>query len=183
MDLPDNIIPPEQLEYIVERLARDELNLVSIQEDFNRLFPNKLSGELLMRIRKHNRQDIVAARKKLYIDGINDLPIAHSYTIMAISQIRVEDLLKNPKIVKQIRRLNEATGLEFNEDVLDIDDKNIQTYLKIAQDERYLNLKLELDKLVKDVDKKAIPKTGFKPIQINVGFEVEEEPVSTNEEK
>ena len=171
----------EQKQFVLQLLARKPNSPIEIKAEFEKLYePVKIKGETIQKLYAENREYIKELRQQIYIGGIDDLPIAHAYTILAISQARVEDLAKNPKVVRTVKRFDENTGKEYWEEILEIDDANIQKYLKLAQDERFGALKLEIEKIVKEVDKTRLPRTGFKPVTINTGFEEQDEEIKTN---
>jgi len=171
-------LQPESLDknhkfFILERLAKGVDPLV-IKDQFQKFFELKIEGSAILEIQRNNKEEIKAARSEIYNNGIEDLPLAHAYTIIAISQMRVEDLLKNPKIMRTVRRIDEA-GREYWDEIKEIDDSQIDRYLRIAQTERHFNIKAEIQKVVSQVDKRRIPTTSFKPIIVDTGFELSEQ--------
>lgn len=172
MDLPA-YLPNGQFEYLIEALARKPFELFEVQSDFERLWGRKVEASVLMNLKKDYKDQIDAKRLEIYED-INSLPLAHSFPIIALCQSRIEDLVKTPKTIRQNRRIDEK-GQEYIEDEKAVDDAAITKYLTICQNERFGTLKLEIAKIVNEVDKTRLPRTGFKPVVINTGFSDGEE--------
>lgn len=164
----------EQIQFLITRLARNPNALLETQAEFERFYHTKINGLVIQNLLSERKEEVTKLRNSIYQDEVANIPLAHSYTILAIAQSRIEDLLKNPKVVRTVKKSDDNTGKDYWQAIEEIDDKMIQMYLKISQDERFFSIRCELEKIIKDVDKHRLPKTGFKPIQINTGFEIDE---------
>ncbi len=178
MDLPS--IPEltkEQLQFVVDRLALNPHKLLETQAEFERFFDRKVSGSVIQRINAECKEHIEKRRIEIYSTEVNSIPIAHSFNILSLAQSRIEHLLKNEKTIRQNRKISED-GKEFFENETYADDVAMQNWAKIAQNERFLTLKLEIERIVKSAESsKPLPAqgTGFRPITINTGFSIDEE--------
>jgi hypothetical protein len=172
-DLPALPLNPEQEEYLIEKLAFQDTNLTEIQEEYEKFFKTSLNGEVLWRLRKEKANLIKEKRESLY--SLTDtIPCANSFPRLALAQSRLEDLAKNPKVVRTVRKGSISEKQEYWEEVKEIDDDRLHKWATFAQNEEYLAKKLLVELIVKEVDKKKIPLTGFKPIRVSSGLEEED---------
>lgn len=176
--LPAKELNDDQISFLIDHLAKTN-DLEHVSNAFERFFKKNVSWMALKEIREEKADEISQAREKIYVDEINSLPIAHSFTTLSICQMRIEDLLKNLKTVRTLRKLTKD-GKEYMEEVKEVDDPNIQKYLEISQKERFLTIKAHIETAAKGVDKQRImPKSGsgIKPITVNTGFSSDGEEV------
>lgn len=162
----------QQVDFLLEQMAFQDSNLLDIQEKFNKFFGTNVAGEALMRFRKENKQAIIDLRADLY-QKTDTIPIANAFVRLGLAQSRIEYLATTPKPIRSIRRIDED-GKFYEELIEEIDEKNLQAWTKIAQDEEYLAKKLAIELIVKEVDgdkAKKLKASGFKPITVQTGFE------------
>lgn len=176
MDLPSSLTK-EKFDYLIDQLARRPNAFIEIQAECNKVFSGSLSGETLQWVKSNYKSEIDSKRLEIFED-VNSIPISHSFSILAIAQMRIEHLMKNPKTIRQNRKFDESSGREYFENEEYVDDKALQDWAKIAQNERFNTLKIEIEKIVKFAEQKdKLPPraSGFRPITINTGFDVEED--------
>lgn len=171
-------LTPKQLDFVIEQLALNPHKLIEVKDSFERFYGKTIHGEVVQRVNSECQKQIEDKRLEIYTNQVNSLPIAHSFTILSLAQSRIEHLLKNPKIIRQERKIDPSDGREYFENETYVDDNAMQKWATIAQQERFLTLKLEIERIVKFADSKEklpIRKTGFQPITINTGFSLDDE--------
>lgn len=162
-------------DFLLEQLAFQETNLMDIQEKFQQFFKVGIRGEVIMSFRRENKELILERRSELY-NQTSSIPIANAFPRLALAQSRIEDLAKNPRLVRVIRKFDKETGAVYDEEVKEIDDVNLRGWSREAREEEYLAKKLLLETIVKEIDKadaKKITASGFKPVTVNIGFDEE----------
>jgi hypothetical protein len=172
-DFPALPLNSAQEEYLIEKLAFQDTNLTEIQEEFEKFFKTSLNGEVLWVLRKEKAEAIAQKRTEMY-SQTDTIPCANPYPRLALAQSRLEFLAKNPKVVKSVRAGSITDKTEYWKEISEIDDDRLHKWATFAQNEEYLAKKLLVELIVKEVDKKKIPTSGFKPIRVSSGLEEED---------
>lgn len=178
----DELINPEysydnlnqdQINFLIARLAITSDPIVA-QEDFYKLCKRHVSGMAILKIQRESKAAIKEAREEIFNNQMDEIPITHAYVRMAIANNRAEYLAKHPtsrQVLKVMVDKVDKDGIEYSraEEVLfeEIDDVQLRAWVKLAQDEEFLNKKLKLELINKKIEDEMIESTGFTPARIN----------------
>jgi uncharacterized protein with ATP-grasp and redox domains len=182
--MADELIPlnmsDAQKAFVIKELAMNTQPL-AIKHQFDKLFsPAAIKADAIFEIDKKFKDEIKDLRQEIYSD-LSSLPFSFEFTRIAFATSRIQYLLENPNVDKVIRKVDEQ-GIPYDEEKMRIDDAAIKGYLDFCRQEAAFAKKMALEKILNKIDNNHIdlPAAGFKPVQINVGFNITEDDKEDN---
>lgn len=163
--------------YLIHELATCN-DLLQVKEKFEKFFGTTIRPQTVMEVAARFKDDIKEHRQNIYNDT-QSLPFAHEWTIIAFAQSRIEYLSKNKtKYSRSVRKFkqvkNEETGekevQEYWDDIYEIDEANLKGWTELCARQILSGKKLALEKILNKIDDSQVPRSGFKPVTVNIGF-------------